>query len=93
MEAVKSTFRQPTLDLVECLNETRALRKKTAEAVQAYLSKGNPDPTKIESNWFLTFFTEKSLFDDLEKSIKERINESVKADIEDSEGITNSESI
>ena len=45
MEAGTATFRQPTLDLVECLNETRALRKKTAAAVQAYLSKGNPDPT------------------------------------------------
>ena len=85
MEAGTATFRQPTLDLVECLNETRALHKKTAAAVQAYLSKGNPDPTKISSKWFLTFFTEGSLFDELEKQIKERINESVKADIADAE--------
>ena len=85
MEAGKATFRQPTLDLVECLNETRALHKKTAAAVQAYLSKGNPDPTKIRSNWFLKFFTEGSLFDELEKQIKERIEDSVKADIADAE--------
>ena len=87
MEAIQSTFRQPTLDLVECLNETRALRKKTAAAVQAYLSKGNPDPIKIRSNWFLKFFTERSLFDDLEAAIKERIEDSVKADIADAEAI------
>ena len=85
MNMPTATISTQTSALIECLNDARTLRQKTAKAVHSYLTmKENDDLGSPDSGIFQKFFTdENKIFDDLEDIIEQSIKQCVNANLQD----------
>ncbi len=83
--AGQATISTQTAALIDCLNDARALRKKTAAAVHSYLTmKEQDDLGSPESEIFQKFFAdENKIFDDLEDIITQSVKQCVDANLQD----------
>ena len=85
MEARTATISTQTAALIDCLNDARSLRQKTAKAVHSYLTmKEHDDLGSTDSEIFQKFFEdENKIFDDLEDIITQSIKQCVNANLQD----------